>query len=374
METAIFAAAIFMLLMGRPRLHYGLPTDGSYMSHDRTMMINGFFMVLMVLRHISIFCCPVQPEDEWYYIHVDAPMVQFIVCTYFFYSGYGIMCSLQTKGRLYLRQLLTKRFTGLYIRFGFAAAIACLLTALISQEFAVQTHRFLYTMVGCGGWWFIVMSLVLYLLTWISFSAITFSPEHPHRSLVGIAILIILIGIVVSLMYPYKESWWLDTEWCFPGGMLYCLYRRKLEYVVRKSRIPCFLWGAALIYASVWALHHFHLFAKAFGWLTGISLGELSFVHYSSALACIFALGITWLFASVTWERTPAPLVWLGRNAFYLFLFQYVPMTFFRHVGLNASHPQLCILLAFVSAIALSALMKWIFSCAPTLITAARRQ
>lgn len=374
METAIFTAAIFMLLMGRPRLHYGLPTDGSYMSHDRTMMINGFFMVLMVLRHISIFCCPVQPEDEWYYTHVDVPMLQFIVCTYFFYSGYGIMYSLQTKGRLYLRQLLTRRFTGLYIRFGFAAAIACTFTALVTENFPAQAQKFVYTMIGCGGWWFIVMSLALYLLTWISFSLVSFSPDNLRRSAAAIGILTILIGIVITLMFPYKTFSWLSTEWCFPAGMLYCIHRRKLEYIVRKSRIPCFLWGSALIYASVWALGHFPLFAKAFGRLTGIPLGGLGFVHYSSALACIFALGITWLFASVTWERTPAPLVWLGRNAFYLFLFQYVPMHFFRDTGLVATHPHLCILLTFVSAIALSALMKWIFSCVPTLITAARRQ
>ncbi len=363
METTLFIAALLTLCLGQPRLRYSLPTDGSHMSHERTMMINGFFMALMILRHISIFCCPVQPEDEWYYIHVDAPMVQFIVCTYFFYSGYGIMYSMQRKGKAYLRQLLTKRFTGLYIRFGFAAAIACMLSALISHDFAVQIHKYLLTMIGCGSWWFIVMSLALYLLSWLSFSLATFSPDNLRRSAAAIGILTILIGVIITLMFPYKTFDWLSTEWCFPAGMLYCLYGRKLEYIVRKSLIPCFLGGAAVIYISVWALGHFRLFARAFGWLTGISLGELGLVHYSSALACFFALGITWLFASVTWERTPAPLVWLGRNAFFLFLFQYVPMEFFSHIELNATHPHLCILLTFVSAITLSALMKWIFSC-----------
>lgn len=372
METAIFIAAWLCLCLGKPRLRYTMPTDGSHMNHERTMMINGFFMVLMILRHISIFCCPVQPEDEWYYIHVDAPMVQFIVCTYFFYSGYGIMYSLQRKGKAYLRQLLTKRFTGLYVRFGFAAAIACMLSALISHDFAVQTHKYLLTMIGCGDWWFIVMSLALYLLTWVSLSAISFSPEHPHRTLIGIFILGVLVAVGVSLLFPFKQTWWLDTEWCFPAGMLFALYGSRLERFIGKARIPSILWGTLLVISSVWALEHYRLFAKAFGWLTGIAIDNFHLIHYTSALACFFALGITWLFAAVTWERTPAPLVWLGRNAF--FLFQYVPMEFFRHIGLNATHPHLCILLTFVSAITLSALMKWIFSCAPTLITAARRQ
>ena len=41
METVIFAIAVCLLLTGRPRLRYALPTDGSYMSHDRTQMIMG---------------------------------------------------------------------------------------------------------------------------------------------------------------------------------------------------------------------------------------------------------------------------------------------------------------------------------------------
>ncbi|MDO5450166.1 MAG: hypothetical protein Q4F30_04655 [Akkermansia sp.] len=361
METLIFLVCLAAFVLGKPRLRYSLPLDGSHVAHERTLMINGFFMVLMLLRHISIFCCPIQPEDEWYYAHIDAPLVQCIVCTYFFYSGYGIMLSLQKKGRLYLRQLLTRRFAGLYVRFGFAAAAVCMMEALIWGNFLERGLKFLYTMVGCGSWWFIVMSLVLYLLTWLSFSVVGFSPERPRRSLVAILILSILVAVVVSLMFPYKPTWWLDTEWCFPAGMLYALYGHRLEFLLNKSRLPALVWGLLLVSASLWALHHFRLFAKFFGWLSGIALGGWAGIHYTSALACFFALGVTWIFASVTWSRVPRPLVWLGQNAFYLFLFQYVPMKLFRDFGISASHPRLSILLAFILAIGLAALMKWVF-------------
>lgn len=329
-------------------------------------------MALMILRHIPIFCCPVQPEDEFYYRYVDLPMLQFIVCTYFFYSGYGIMCSLQTKGKLYLRQLLTKRFAGLYIRFGFAAAIACMFTALITGDFSAQALKFLHTMVGCGGWWFIVMSLLLYLLTWFSFMVVSSLPEC-RRSFAAIAILFILVAITVSLMYPYKAYWWVDTEWCFPAGMLYCTLRHKIEDMLGKSRLPCLLCGGTLILASVWALNNFHLFAKGVDRLTGLHANGLCQIHYTSAMACVFAMGVTWLFAAITWERIPAPLMWMGRNAFYLFLFQYVPMHYFRLIGLPASHPRLSILLSFVSAIALAGLMKWIFAFVYTHLSTARQ-
>lgn len=98
METLIFLVCLAALFLGKPRLRYSLPLDGSHVAHERTLMINGFFMVMMLLRHISIFCCPVQPEDEWYYTHVDAPLVQCIVCTYFFYSGYGIISPCRKRG------------------------------------------------------------------------------------------------------------------------------------------------------------------------------------------------------------------------------------------------------------------------------------
>lgn len=114
MMTFIFLPTLCLLFTGSPRLRYTLPTDGSYLAPERTPMINGIFMVLIILRHTTIFGYPAQPIDALYHHYIDAPLLQCIVCIYFFFSGYGIMASLQRKGREYLNTLLSKRFLTLY--------------------------------------------------------------------------------------------------------------------------------------------------------------------------------------------------------------------------------------------------------------------
>lgn len=360
MLTLFFLFVLGLLFTGSPRLQYTLSTDGSYMAPERTRMINGIFMVLMILRHTTLFGVPAQPEDAMYCHYIDAPLLQCIVCIYFFFSGYGIMFSLQSKGREYLHSLLSKRFLSLYKRFIAAAAIAYLLYFCINGDWQTQSAKFLQTIILFKGWWFIRVSLYLYVLTWFSFRCCGFSPASSGRTYAAIALLTLSITIMVSMISPFYESWSLDTEWCFPAGMLYFMLRSRAERLINATRLPAMLWGAVLTLAALWVLNHYSLFLRSCEWVLGYPLRGVAILHlhYTSALACIFSIGITWFFAGITWQKVPGPLVWLGENAFYLFLFQYVSIRFFKAVGLNTFSPELGILCTFIGAVVLSALMK----------------
>lgn len=376
MQTLIFIVMLLLLMTGTPRLRYALPQDGSYMAPDRTRMINGIFMVLMLLRHTTIFGVPAQPEDALYCRYIDAPLLQCIVCIYFFFSGYGIMYSMQRKGHAYLNSLLTKRFKTLYIRYIAAAAIACFLYACMKGAWCENGIKYLKTLCLLKGWWFIRMSLFLYVLSWCAFTCCGFNPAKRCRTYAAIALLGVTVAVLVSAMQPYYESWSLDTEWCFPAGMLYCMLRERAERWVNATRLPCMLLGAVVTLSALWGVNHFDVFCRAFGRLTGEAMPYSAVVHlhYTSALACIFSVGITWFFAGITWKQVPRPLVWLGQNAFYLFLFQYAVIFFFKRIGLNAFCPALGILCSVLFAVALSAVMKYLFTRAEEWWTARREQ
>lgn len=362
MMTLLFLLTLCLLFTGSPQLRYTLPTDGSYMAPERTRMINGIFMVLMILRHTTIFGFDrsVQPIDQPFHHYIDHPLHQCIVCIYFFFSGYGIMFSLQRKGKEYLHKLITKRFISLYIRFAVAAFLACLLYACIDGDWHGHGLRFLKAVTLVKGWWFIQFSLFLYLLTWLSFRCCRFCPDSPFRIYTAIALLGMLIALMVSFLCPYYESWSLDTEWCFPAGMLYFMLRSQAERLINATHLPALLWGAALVLSSLWVENHYGFFLRSCEWVLGCPIRGASILHlhYTSALACIFSVGITWFFAGITWQRVPRPLIWLGENAFYLFLFQYVSIRFFKAVGLNTFCPELGLLCTFIGAVVLSALMK----------------
>ena len=247
METVIFAIAVCLLLTGCPRLRYKLPVDGSYMGHDRTMMINGFFMVLIILKHIAGHT-GYTPEgvDAVFRSVVIDPMDQFIVSTFFFYSGYGIMNSICRKGDAYVHDLIKLRFPRMYFNY----AVALLIMAGISCTYRctpdVAAVHFLKEVVSPAGCWFIFNTLVLYLFTWISFRLLT-----PGRPWPALGLLAVLTLAYCLALLPYRPAFELTTELCFPAGAAYLLLRPRIDAVLGRMPGPVMAWGVAGILAAV---------------------------------------------------------------------------------------------------------------------------
>lgn len=353
METVIFAVALCMLLLGKPRLRYGVPADGSYMSHDRTMMINGIFLVLIVLRHLRLNGYAPCDVDLWFTDYIDCPLLQLVVATFFFYSGYGIMTSIRRKGDIYIHDLLCKRFLRLYLNFAVAAFISYAAMAAFCMAPADAAEKFALSMVGMGGWWFIVMTLALYLLTWASFRLC-----GTRRPWCAVALLAALTLALCLALFPYKPSWWLDTEPCFAAGAAYCLLQPRIDAMLIKTRLPISLIGAcvtALAVAGIEYLHILNYCASRLLLLPPEPGMPLRIMIFTQALAIPFAIGITWFFAGISWQRVPRFLKWFGGPAvFAVFLWHFIPIRLYCHMGLNTAYPPLHVLAVFLSAILLA--------------------
>ena len=90
--------AIFFLCAG-PRVQSHVLSEGAYMTRERTCMINGFFIWVVFMSHMSGY----KPEFSGYdakIIKMLGLMGQCCVATFFFYSGYGIMNGLCRGGML----------------------------------------------------------------------------------------------------------------------------------------------------------------------------------------------------------------------------------------------------------------------------------
>ena len=352
METAILIAVLCLLLLGKPRLNYTLPADGSYMSHDRTMAINGIFLVIIVLKHICQNGYEPQEPDMWLRDSFIYPLVQFIVATFFFYSGYGIMVSIRKKGNIYIHDLLSKRFLRLYLNFAVAAFISCAAMATFYMEPMAAAKKFALSMVGMGGWWFIVMTLALYLLTWISFRLCS-----ARRPWCAVFMLFALTLALCLALLPYKPQWWLDTEPCFAAGAAYCLLQPRIDAMLVKTRLPISLVGAGVTALAVVGITHlptFNYYTALVFQLNPEVDKPLRFLLYTQALAIPFAIGITWFFAGISWQRVPAFLKWFGGPAvFVVFLWHFIPLRLSCHLGLNTACPFLHVLAVFLCAIIL---------------------
>lgn len=110
MSLLILFLLALMLLWGRPSFVWQLPENGACLSHNRTNIINAFFIIIIVLRHINQRIVPFEGIDLWYQRLFDGPAGQSIVSSFFFFSGYGIFKAIERKREIYVKELITKRF------------------------------------------------------------------------------------------------------------------------------------------------------------------------------------------------------------------------------------------------------------------------
>ena len=345
MSLLILFLLALMLLWGRPSLVWQLPENGACLSHNRTNIINAFFIIIIVLRHINQRIVPFEGIDLWYQRLFDGPAGQSIVSSFFFFSGYGIFKAIERKREIYVKELITKRFLRLYINMGICCAFSCmvyLITHLTPKE---ALGAFVETMIGAGGYWFIVMTLAIYLVTWFGFKIF-----GVNRPLLSILLSFVLIYVLCVALIPIKPMWWLDTELCFPCGMLMALFLPEVENVVRKIRVPVLLVGALCLVAG-WVLMKYHMIPyyvvkEKFGLLEWLPVGWQNLLrdayHILLYPLCtvVFVLGVLWLFAGIKWKKEPSFLVWLGGPAvFYIFVLHFIPIRIIQTGGLVGPYP-----------------------------------
>lgn len=93
--------------------------NSDYMSKDTTGAINGIFVLLVFMCHISGYMQLGSPSDK-IWLDLKSWLGQLVVVTFLFYSGYGMMCSIIKKGTPYVKGIFRRRFLSLFAHFDIA--------------------------------------------------------------------------------------------------------------------------------------------------------------------------------------------------------------------------------------------------------------
>lgn len=115
----------------------------------------------------------------------------------------------------------------------------------------------------------------------------------------------ILLGISVIALSYVKPAWWYDTMLCFGVGMLYSVWRERIEVILKR-----YYW---LILPMVLAL--LYLLGKSPYYLRGL-------VH--NTYCVVFCLLVVML--TMKLKVNNAVLIWSGKNLFPLYIYQRIPM------------------------------------------------
>lgn len=226
-----FILLIFTTVIGLKKVN---SEECDYMSIKMTNSIKGFFVVLVFISHIWGYTEFSDPYlDIWYQKYIRGKMGQCVVTMFLFYSGYGIMESIKTKGQDYVNRIPIHRFLNVLLQFDCAVMLYWLYRCLTGTHYGIK--RMLLTFIGWDGIgnsnWYIFCILWVYLFTFISFRIFK---DNYKKAVIGVLILSILYMAIVCKMG--KEYWWYDTILCYSWGMLFAFYRKKIEDLINENK------------------------------------------------------------------------------------------------------------------------------------------
>lgn len=322
-----------------------LPDNGEYVTRERTTMINGWFIWLVFLSHISGYKFEMPQTD---YILLRLTIHQFwqcVVATFFFYSGYGIMTSLIKKGGSYAKSLIYHRFSLLLLHFAIAVMIFVGVQYCMGVSFPIE--KILLSLIGWNSVgnsnWFIFITLVGYLFVAVSYFVLHKIGRFCIVGAVTIAFCILIYAL------KFKGGYWVDTCLCIPAGMLFCLLRKRIEIIIRSSCVPVWIFGILGTSLGVF----FYRFSVRYFGLYGANIG-----------AIFFAFGILLIFAGFRFKRMPKFLCWSGGPAlFFLYVFQRIPMLLGVHWGIHTIQPYLyeffCLVVTLLLALLSGRIFPW---------------
>ena len=265
---------------------------------------------------------------------------QAMVAPFLFYSGYGVVESINKKGLPYLKQFPVRRILSTLFKFSCAVMIFFLIGVLITgQSFSVK--QVLLSLVGWESLgnsnWYIFVILVLYFITYVAYRFLF----HKNRVVPLTATCMSVAALAVVNTYcNVKPVYWVDTVLCYAAGMIYAQYRKKIEYFINMHNAVYYVFTVLALAATV--------FFKKFG-------GNILF--YLSLNVC-FVIALLLLTMRITVKNKI--LVWCGKNLFELYILQRIPMIIFKETGLAAINVYLYFVVSLIATLALVQPFKYI--------------
>ena len=304
-----FAGYILLCLYGmKPHRRF----YGDYLSVSNTQAVKGIFIILVFFSHFNAYAT-FENTFDLYYKDIIAGFRQTMVTLFLFYSGYGVVESINKKGLSYLKQFPVKRILSTLFKFICAVLIYFLIGVLaLGERYSVP--RVLLSFVGWESFgnsnWYIFVALVLYLITWLSYRFFL----HTNR-LIPLLLSVTTVVALITLngFYKVKAYYWVDTACCYLAGMLWAQYRGKLESIINKHFL---IYGIVTLMAFLAT----EFFKRRTGTTSNLILWNLSFAGFVVLLTMRLTL-------------KNKILVWCGQNLFELYILQRIPMILLKQWG-----------------------------------------
>ena len=266
------------------------------LSINRTTCVNGMFVILVFLSH---FCQYVDTSLIPYfqpYLFLQSHLGQLIVAPFLFYSGYGIMEQIKTKGKSYIDDIPRKRVLKTWLHFSLAVVLFLIVSCFMDEHYPfsqIILSFFAWESIGNSNW-YIFAILFLYIATYLGFKLTT------NRRISFVLIILLSCSYIVAMNYIKDGSWWYDTILCYPAGMVLSNNKERI-----KKSLNIYTPFILFLITSTFYIFKSNLIAH-----------EL--------LAIIFCLDIVFITRFIKIENSI--LLFLGKHTFEIYILQRIPM------------------------------------------------
>lgn len=284
-----------------------------YLSFDTTNSIKGVFIALVFISHITPYIL-----DSSYvfdnsfvnklFLFIRLYIGQWIVAMFLFYSGYGIMYSIQKKGYNYIASLPRKRILTTLVNFDIAVALFATVSLFTSNNYTIKEYLLSFI-----GWeaignsnWYIFVIILCYIITYLSFY--NYKGKYIYIHTIAAGCFILFATVLLSF---FKPSWWYNTMLCFALGIFFSVFRQHIEPIVKR-----YYWIILSILVVLLV------------YLGRIPYDVKGLVYNSFCM--VFCLLLVIL--SMKIKINNSALIWAGKNLFPLYIYQRIPMIIFSTI------------------------------------------
>lgn len=268
----------------------------SALSISQTTCINGLFVILVFMSH---FCQYVDSSVIPYfqpYVFLQSHLGQLIVAPFLFYSGYGIMEQIKTKGKNYIDDIPRKRVIKTWLHFSLAIVLFLIVSCFMDEHYPfsqIILSFFAWESIGNSNW-YIFAILFLYIATYLGFKLTS------NRKISIVLVILLSCSYIVAMHYLKDGRWWYDTILCYPAGMVLSNNKARI-----KKSLNIYAPIILLLITSI-----FYIFKS------NLIVHEL--------LAIIFCLDIILITTFIKIENSV--LLFLGKHTFEIYILQRIPM------------------------------------------------
>lgn len=330
----LFMAYILMLLWGVKINLKDRDYFNDYISLDKTTSIKGIFIMLVFFSHFNKYATYSGLLDTTYFKIVGL-VGQIMVVPFLFYSGYGVMESIKKKGSSYVSGIPKNRILKVFLQFAISIVLFLGVKNMVGEKLSLSD-----VILSFLAWerdWFVLAIIFLYIFTYISFKVIK-NKSH----LVNIFLVLLFTILYIIIISHFKSRYWYDTVLCYPLGMIWSLYRDKIEKLTADR---LYKWIISVIVLGILATG-----LKVFG-NNAIMPVLLGFI-FTGIFIVVFTMRVS---------LNNKVLNWLGKYLFEIYLLHSIPMIILSKLGLISINAPAGFVISLVVTIGLAYLFSKLY-------------